>query len=165
MFLCHVPHFSSILSILYLSMARFTHMMYRQAGLASANNDIDFEETWNVLASSLKEMHTKNASQLSFETIYRHGYKIVLKKKGEVFYDRLQKFEQDWLGNHVQSHLRTLVTPSLLNNGQSGNPATVNERRTAGERFLKGVKEAFEDHHLVMNMATDVFMYLVRAYN
>lgn len=136
-------------------------MPARQTGLSSANNDIDFEDTWKVIASSLGEMHTKNASQLSFETIYRHGYKIVLKKKGEVFYDRLQKFEQDWLSGQVQSVLRTLVTPSLLNNAQSGNPATVNERRTAGERFLKGMKEAFEDHVLVMNMATDVFMYLV----
>ena len=85
--------------------------MRRQAGLSNANNDIDFEETWSVISSSLTEMHTKNASQLSFETIYRHGYKIVLKKKGEVFYDRLQKFEQDWLGNRVQSGLRLLVTP------------------------------------------------------
>jgi len=135
--------------------------MRQQAGLSNANNDIDFEETWSVISSSLTEMHTKNASQLSFETIYRHGYKIVLKKKGEVFYDRLQKFEQDWLGNRVQSGLRLLVTPALLNNAQSGNPATVNERRTAGERFLKGMKEAFEEHQLVMNMATDVFMYLV----
>jgi cullin 3 len=133
-----------------------------KAGLAGSNNDVDFEETWTVISSSLKEMHTKNASQLSFETIYRHGYKIVLKKKGEVFYERLQKFEQDWLTDQVQEGLRTLVSPSLLNKAATGNATTVNEKRSAGERFLKGIKEAFEDHQLVMNMATDVFMYLVR---
>lgn len=133
-------------------------------GLVNPGNDIDFEDTWDVISSALREMHTKNASKLSFETIYRHGYKVVLKKKGDEFYDRLQKFENTWLNDEVRSALKILLTPTLITNAPSTNAAaTMNERRTAGERFLKGLKEAYEDHVIVMNMATDVFMYLVRS--
>ncbi|KAI9725565.1 MAG: Cullin-3 [Chrysothrix sp. TS-e1954] len=132
-------------------------------GLAHDSNDVDFEEAWTIISSSLQEMHTKNASNLSFEKIFRHAYKIVLKKKGEVFYERLQKFETDWLSKDVRVRLATLLTPSLKNDGTviNGVATTANERRTNGEKFLRGLKESFEDHQLVMNMATDVFMYLV----
>ena len=43
--------------------------------------------------------------------------------------------------------------------GTSG--ASVNERRTAGERFLKAVKDAWQDHQLCMAMLADVLMYMV----
>jgi len=131
-------------------------------GLVNASNDIDFEETWSIVSSSLREMHTRNASKLSFEAIYRHAYKIVLKKKGEIFYERLQKFESDWLSDQVRAGLMSLLSPSLLHDAQSGDSATTaNERRSAGEKFLKGLKDQWEHHQTVMNMATDVFMYLV----
>ena len=38
----------------------------------------------------------------------------------------------------------------------------MNERRTAGERFLKTVKDAWQDHQLCMAMLADVLMYMVR---
>lgn len=128
----------------------------------NANNDIDFEEAWKALEDALNAMHNKAAANLSFEQIYRHAYKIVLKKKAEVFYERLQRFEVNWLTRKVHSDLQALITPPLLGhvttNGVGG---SVNEERSAGERFLKGCKDAWDDHQLVMNMATDVFMYLV----
>lgn len=131
-------------------------------GLVNASNDIDFEETWSIVSSSLREMHTRNASKLSFEAIYRHAYKIVLKKKGDIFYERLQKFESDWLSKEVRAGLMSLLAPSLLPDSQSGaSTTTANERRGAGEKFLKGLKDQWEHHQTVMNMATDVFMYLV----
>lgn len=135
----------------------------KQQGLINPGNEIDFEETWNIISNALGEMHTKNASKLSFEAIYRQAYKVVLKKKGEMFYDRIQDFEKDWLSNQVRQRLQTLLAPSLYHGSQlSRSASTPNERRAAGERFLRGLKQAFEDHQLVMNMATDVFMYLVR---
>jgi cullin 3 len=36
---------------------------------------------WAELSASLREIHTKNASKLSFEELYRNAYKLVLKKK------------------------------------------------------------------------------------
>ena len=134
-------------------------------GLINASNDIDFEETWTALETALHEMHTKNASALSFESIYRHAYKVVLKKKGEVFYGRLQNFEKEWLSGRVRKDLQELLVPSLLGSSDGTNMATtVNEKRNAGERFLKGLKDAFDDHQLVMNLATDVFMYMDRVF-
>lgn len=135
--------------------------MYHQ-GLTGADNDVDFEETWRTISSSLREMHTKNASKLSFESIYRLAYRVVLKKKGDAFYKRILQFEEEWLRGEVSVDLQTLVLPSLIGTSVAGGPlSTANERRAAGEKLLKGLKEAWEDHQLVMNMATDVFMYLV----
>jgi len=129
-------------------------------------NELDFEAAWDVIRSSLSEMHERNASQLSFETIYRHCYKIILKKKGDVFYERLQRFEKDWLTQRVRSDLKTLLSPVLLESPTSGagGSSTGNERRSAGEKFSRGLKDAFEAQQLVMKMSTDVFMYCDRVY-
>lgn len=142
---------------------RIVLIQYHLQGILNTNNDVDFEEAWKALELALHAMHTKNAASLSFEQIYRHAYKIVLKKKAEAFYDRLQNFEHNWLSNKIRTGLQTLVTPPLLGRtGSSVSGGSINELRAAGERFLKGCKDAWDDHQLVMNMATDVFMYLVR---
>lgn len=132
--------------------------------LANQNDAVDFETMWGELSSSLREIHTKNASKLSFEELYRNAYKLVLKKKGETLYERVKQFEQEWLAFHVRTRIDGLVSPSLLtgHGGASGN-TTVNEKRAAGERFLKALKQAWEDHILCMNMTTDVLMYMVRS--
>ena len=54
----------------------------RWQGLGNSDA-VDFDSMWDVLASSLREIHTKNASKLSFEELYRNAYKLVLKKRGE----------------------------------------------------------------------------------
>lgn len=133
-------------------------------GLNNAGDNVDFETTWNVLASSLREIHTKNASNLSFEELYRNAYKLVLKKQGQALYEKVKKFEESWLSEEVRSKLRMLLSGSHLAGttrtavGQQGS-----ERRLAGEKFLRGLKEAWEDHHVCMNMITDVLMYMVRG--
>lgn len=38
------------------------------------------------------------------------------------------------------------------------------ERRADGEKFLRALKDAWEDHHLCMGMTTDVLMYMDRVY-
>lgn len=108
-------------------------------------------------------MHNRNASELSFEAVYRQAYKLVLSKKGDHFYDRLQTFEKKWLSDEVRSKLNRDIAPTLLNTTQQS-ATTANERRSAGEKFLLSLKDAFEDHRTVMNMATDVFMYLDKVY-
>ena len=74
------------------------------------------------------------------------------------------EFEQEWLSNEVRQRLEALVSSSLLSRGDGdvcGNPA--NERRFAGEKFLKGLKEAWIDQQTCMSMLTDVLMYMVSA--
>jgi cullin 3 len=125
----------------------------------------DFDTQWDILRSALREIHTKNASTLSFEQIYRASYKIVLKKQGDKLYDRVKEFEEQWFGTSVMPKIRTLITTNLVNitlGGVSG--ITANERRITGEEFLKGLKTSWEDHIITMNMTTDVLMYMDRVY-
>lgn len=122
--------------------------------------EVDFERDWKSLSNSLREIHTKNASKLSFEELYRNAYKLVLKKKGEPLYNRVKDFEQDWLAHEVRPRILDDLPPSLLA-AYNGTQLTVNERRVAGEKLLRSLKSAWEDHNLCMNMTTDVLMYMV----
>ena len=131
------------------------------------NNDVvDFDAMWDVLKSSLTEIHSKRASQLSFEELYRNAYKLVLKKRGETLYERVKDFEQQWLTYEVRPEIEAVFTPSLLAaiTGTGGQTiATANEKRSDGEKLLKALKGAWEDHNLCMNMTTDVLMYMVKS--
>ncbi|KAI9926923.1 cullin-3 [Aspergillus wentii] len=130
----------------------------------TANKTDDFDTTWNVLASSLREIHTKNASTLSFEELYRNAYRIVLMTRGDELYERVKQLEKDWLDNDVQKRITAAISSSLL---LAKEPADMqdqsNERRAAGEKFLNVLKEAWEDHQLCMGMITDVLMYMDRV--
>jgi cullin 3 len=125
-------------------------------GLGS-HDTVDFDEIWGVLAASLREIHTKNASKLSFEELYRNAYKLVLKKRGDTLYERVKEFEAEWLVNETRPRILAETLPSLL----ARNSIMTHEKRVAGEKFLRALKEAWEDHNLCMNMTTDVLMYMV----
>ena len=125
-------------------------------------DDIDFDATWAILATALTEIHTKNASILSFEELYRRAYKIVLKKKADLLYQRVSALEEEWLCREIKARVGNNVTPSLLTGAPTHTAdSQANERRVAGERFLKVLKDSFEDHQLCMCMITDVLMYMV----
>jgi cullin 3 len=131
-------------------------------------NDVDFETTWAVLEKAFYEIHTKNASALSFEELYRNAYKIVLKKKGEELYNKVAQFEAQWLSQNVRTnivkHLQNGTLQILATGGSLASTSTA-ERRTAGENFLKALKQSWEDHQVCMGMLTDVLMYMVSCYS
>jgi cullin 3 len=124
-------------------------------------DEIDFDSTWSVIESAFNEIHTKNASRLSYEELYRHAYRIVLKKKGEELYKKVKLFEKQWLSSAVRSGIQQLLSPNLLADSQSLGGTTANERRVSGEKFLKGLKQAWGDHQVCMSMLADVLMYMV----
>lgn len=126
------------------------------------DDNVDFDAIWNVLETALQEIHTKNASKLSFEELYRNAYKIVLKKKGDVLYDRVSTLEETWLRDNVRTRINRFVTSSIVLGAEGESlPGQSTERRIAGERFLRALKDAFTDHQLCMGMITDVLMYMV----
>ncbi|KAG9206566.1 Cullin-3 [Epicoccum nigrum] len=127
-------------------------------------DEIDFENTWATIEAAFREIHTKNASKLSYEELYRHAYRIVLKKKGEDLYRNVHEFERRWLSSEVRSTIRQLLSSNLLVDAQSLGGTTANERRVAGEKFLKGLKQAWGDHQVCMSMLADVLMYMDRVY-
>ncbi len=89
---------------------------------------------------------------------------MVLKKKGELLYNRVQDFIREWLSRQVLPQVQHLLSGNLLVDPQLGLGATANERRIAGERFLKGLKQAWQDHQVCMRMLTDVLMYMVNGH-
>ena len=44
-------------------------------------------QTWDCLANAIDEIYNRNASQLSFEELYRNAYNLVLHKHGTLLYD------------------------------------------------------------------------------
>ena len=135
--------------------------MGRIKGLGQ-HDAVDFDTTWAILASSLREIHTKNASQLSFEALYRNAYKLVLKKQGEQLYSRVKDFEEAWLTTEVLPQVLEEVSTTLLaGNAGVSSTTTANEKRVAGEKMLVALKRAWEDHNLCMNMTSDILMYMV----
>ncbi|KAJ6141541.1 hypothetical protein N7470_009931 [Penicillium chermesinum] len=134
-------------------------------GLVSSQVD-DFESIWATLASSLNEIFTRNASQLSFEQLYRNAYKVVLMMKGQELYDRVKELIGNWLRENVQKTVINSIIPILLQAHTAQASSEVydqtNERREAGEKFLGVLTEAWENHQLCMGMITDVLMYMDR---
>jgi hypothetical protein len=137
--------------------------MARKQGLHG--DEIDFENTWATIEAAFREIHTKNASKLSYEELYRHAYRIVLKKKGEDLYRNVHDFERKWLSSEVRVAIQQLLSPNLLVDVSSLGGTTANERRVAGEKFLKGLKQAWGDHQVCMSMLADVLMYMVSRPN
>lgn len=117
-----------------------------------------------MLHEALVDIHNKSCGRLSFEQLYRAAYKIVLKKKGDVLYDKVKQFEEDWFRENVIPKIKVLVTRSLASVGGEASATSANERRQTGEKFLKGLKDTWEDHNMSMNMTSDILMYLDRGY-
>ncbi|KAK3309711.1 Cullin [Chaetomium strumarium] len=125
----------------------------------------EFEPCWDVLRSALTDIHNKDASRLSFENLYRASYKIVLRRKGQLLYERVKAFEEDWFRDHVLPVIAELVSNNLISISLLRAPgASAHERRQTGERFLRGIRSAWEDHNTSMNMVADILMYLERTY-
>ncbi|OBT75950.1 hypothetical protein VF21_05803 [Pseudogymnoascus sp. 05NY08] len=144
---------------LKLSLAGSSH------ALGGRTDQDDFESIWNAICVALREIHTRNASQISFEQLYRLAYKIVLQKNGDKLYERVKEFEEQWFAEEVMPKIRSLITRNHtgLTVG-AGSSSTATERRISGEKFLKGLKSSWEDHILCMNMTGDVLMYMDRVY-
>lgn len=120
---------------------------------------------WGLLREALRDIHNKNCSRLSFEELYRAAYKIVLTKKGDALYDKVTGFESEWFAENVIPKIQLLVTKNLLSiDGDHNASTSTNERRQTGEKFLRGIRDTWEDHNVSMNMTTDILMYLDRGF-
>lgn len=136
-------------------------MFLSQQGMASKEQTSDFDTEWQKLEICLKHIHTKDASNLSFEEMYRSSYHLMLLRKGTAVYDNVCNMEKEWLVGNVYPKVAAYVTPSLVVGEGNIAPDQVNEGRDAAERFLTKIREAWEDHQLCMGMITDVLMYMV----
>ncbi|TDZ49828.1 Cullin-3 [Colletotrichum trifolii] len=136
----------------------------RPGRLTSSADTNDFEQCWETLKQALTDIHNQNCSTLSFEQLYRASYKIVLKKKGELLYDRVKQYEEQYFAENVIPDIQRLVTANLVSAAMGGSATSVNERRKMGEHFLRGVRASWDHHNTSMNMTADILMYLDRGY-
>lgn len=58
-------------------------------------------ETWATLSDAIREINSRNTSNLSFEQLYRFSYNMVLHKHGDFLYDNLTQL--------LTEHLRTVA--------------------------------------------------------
>lgn len=62
-------------------------------------------QTWNALANAIDEIYNRNASQLSFEELYRNAYNLVLHKYGTLLYEGVT----DKLNEHLSETAEKLA--------------------------------------------------------
>ena len=99
------------------------------------------EQNWTKLGSAIDEIHSRNASDLSFEELYRNAYNLVLFKHGDVLYQGV--------ASRLTSQL-ILASQKL---------AVMNEGI-----LLEGLASAYADHRTTLVMVRDVLMYMDRTY-
>lgn len=101
----------------------------------------DANRTWGILAQAIDEIYNRNASQLSFEELYRYAYNLVLHKHGSVLYEGVSSK----LTEHLQGTVKQLaeVPPTSL---------------------LESVAEQWKEHCVTMVMIRDILMYMDRTY-
>ncbi|KAM9960053.1 hypothetical protein ACTFIW_007286 [Dictyostelium discoideum] len=104
--------------------------------------DPDFpKRTWKLLKTAMRQIHQQNASNLSFEELYRNGYNMVLQKHGDLLYNNLKKM--------VDKHLKAVAK-------------TVSE--SIDEKFLLELNSSWINHKTSMLMIRDILMYMDRNY-
>lgn len=100
------------------------------------------DTTWKTLKSAIEAIFAKNASSLSYATLYSNGYNMVLHRHGQTLYDGLK--------NEIDEHLVK----------QRDRLSDV----TDGITFLKNMKTTWEDYKVAMGMIRDILMYLDKVY-
>jgi cullin 3 len=83
----------------------------------------------------------------------------VLKKFGGQLYANVRELVRDWLVRDVKSHVLQMINGGHSIVAVTGRTET--EKRDAAEKFLRTLKDAWDDHQLCMGMITDVLMYMV----
>ena len=102
----------------------------------------DASNTWDVLASAIDEIYNRNASQLSFEELYRNAYNLVLHKYGDLLYDGVS----DKITSHLTETVHHLAHSVLEDN------------------LLEQVAIAWKEHCITMTMIRDILMYMDRVH-
>jgi cullin 3 len=101
----------------------------------------DATKTFNILASAIDEIYNRNASQLSFEELYRYAYNLVLQKYGNILYDGITSK----LTYHLQNTVQIL-------------------QQTHASQLLDAIVYAWREHTVTMVMIRDILMYMDRTY-
>ena len=95
------------------------------------------QELWTLLSQSIDEIYNKNASNLSFEELYRFSYQLVMTKHGEFLYNNVKQTFQRHL------HKMALCIESSRN-----------------EDLLQTCASQWLEHKVTAGLIKDVLMYM-----
>ncbi|KAL3924372.1 MAG: hypothetical protein SGILL_001087 [Bacillariaceae sp.] len=98
-------------------------------------------QTWNALANAIDEIYNRNASQLSFEELYRNAYNLVLHKYGTLLYEGVT----DKLNEHLSETAKRLA-------------------QVPESKLLEEIASTWAEHQITMIMVRDILMYMDRTY-
>lgn len=115
-------------------------------GGADNANVVDYDKSWAILSSAIKQIQNKNVSNLSYEQLYRKAYVLVLRKFGAKLYENVSEL--------IKNHLLQRREILLKENSGLESP----------EDFLKAILLEWTEHLQSMKFISDVLMYLNRVY-
>ena len=101
----------------------------------------EVERSWAVLREAIGQIHSQNASQLSFEELYRSAYNMVLNRHGEFLY----KAVSDILSKHMDEIADRVAS-------------------TSGSSLVPALALEFKDHKTTLSMIRDILMYMDRNF-
>ena len=107
---------------------------------------------FSSLSTAIDEIHSRNASLLSFEELYRNAYNLVLHKHGGLLYDGVA----ERLGWHLEKSAVELV--------QMAAGLDTDEDMNSAIAFLSALSSVWKEHRVTMVMVRDIFMYMDRTY-
>ncbi|KAG5188131.1 Cullin [Tribonema minus] len=96
---------------------------------------------WGNLSRAIDEIHNKNASELSYEELYRNAYNLVLHKHGELLYANVRE--------SLRAHLTRVARAAAC---------------VPDEQLLGELSARWADHQVTMVMIRDILMYMDRTY-
>jgi cullin 3 len=99
----------------------------------------DAQETYEVLANAIDQIYKRNASQLSFEELYRNAYNLVLHKHGAFLYEGVS--------DKMNAHLLTTV-----------------QELQGSTCLLTTMANTWQDHQMTVCMIRDILMYMDRTF-
>ncbi|KAJ2485741.1 hypothetical protein EV174_001529 [Coemansia sp. RSA 2320] len=114
---------------------------------------LDPQTQFEKIAQAIGEIYKHNASQLSFEELYRTAYGLVLSKNGPMLYNGVRTV--------LETHLRDCVEHDITSHATkaSADPTIANN-----ETFLASVRLLWSEHVTAMLMIKDVLMYVDNVY-
>lgn len=113
---------------------------------------------FSSLSTAIDEIHSRNASLLSFEELYRNAYNLVLHKHGGLLYDGVA----DRLGWHLEKSAESLV--SMAAGLDTTSSSSEENEINASIAFLSALSSTWKEHRITMVMVRDIFMYMDRTY-
>lgn len=119
------------------------------------------QESWKILSEAIDQIFKRNASSLSFETLYHNGYSMVLKQCGDMLYKNVKQTISDRL---VVCHQELLDNwGSQLRSTPNGRELNLSDKEQAF-KFTRAVKQAWEEQNLCFSMISDILSYMQRTY-